>query len=177
MSWVALFVETGKEDAVKKLTKLFFAYKSQPIKCLVPKKIVSEKKNGIVYEVQKVLIPGYIFIQTDFSPKIYYLLRSIPNVFYVVKSGNFKWDQSNNFFSEIPIDEMNWILNLTNELGIIEYSDVVLLPNHQVKVIAGPLLGKESIIRKVNVRKRRAKIKVTLLGEQKLLDVGVNFIE
>ncbi|CCF15401.1 transcription termination factor nusG family protein [Brevibacillus laterosporus GI-9] len=173
MGWYALFVETGKENVVEKiLTNHFNQHVSR---CFVPKKIVSERKNGVVYDAIKTLFPGYIFIQTNITSKIYYDLISIPKTYYMVNCGKHKNDDYQTYYSEIPEEDMNWILQITNKEGILSYSDVII-QDKQIQVITGPLKGMEALVKKIDKRKGRAKIEIDLLGELKTLYVGINIL-
>nr|WP_162305437.1 antiterminator LoaP [Brevibacillus laterosporus] len=173
MSWYALFVETGKENVVEKILTNHF--NQHVFRCLVPKKIVSEKKNGVSYDSIKTLFPGYIFIQTNITSTIYYDLMSIPMTYYMVNCGKYKNDSCLTYYSEIPEEDMNWILQITDKEGLLSYSDVII-EDRQVQVITGPLQGMEAFIKKIDKRKKRAKIEIELLGEIKTLDVGINIL-
>ncbi|MFB6366788.1 antiterminator LoaP [Paenibacillus elgii] len=173
MSWYALFVESGKEDAVEKYIRKFFKF--VPLSCFIPKRIVPEYSQGVARNSIRVLFPGYVFVQATMSSNLYYRLKSIPDLYYLVDCGERKKDKSPGYFTSIPDDEMLWIKNLTDEQGIIEYSEVHIV-NKKVEVISGPLKGKESWIKKVDKRKSRAKIEVTLLNKKSLVDVGVRIV-
>ncbi|QDX92241.1 antiterminator LoaP [Brevibacillus laterosporus] len=173
VSWYALFVETGKENVVEKILTNHFD--QHVFRCLVPKKIVSEKKNGVSYDSIKTLFPGYIFIQTNIISTIYYDLMSIPMTYYMVNCGKYKNDNCQTYYSEIPEEDMNWILQITDKEGLLSYSDVII-EDRQVQVITGPLQGMEAFIKKIDKRKKRAKIEIELLGEIKTLDVGINIL-
>ncbi|MEV2500230.1 antiterminator LoaP [Paenibacillus larvae] len=173
MLWYVLFVTTGKEDVVGKYISNFCNHLS--LQCFIPKKVVPECHKGVRRDVIRVLFPGYIFIRTTMSSNLYYLLKEIPNLHYIVNSGDRKKDKSCGFYSAIPEEEMEWIRDLTGNRDTIEYSEVSII-NKKVKVISGPLKGKEAMIKKVDKRKRRAKIEVTLLNKTNLVDVGINIL-
>ncbi len=119
------------------------------------------------------MFPGYVFIQTLLTPDIYYNIRNIPKVHYFVYTGKYKQDQSYSWYSRIANHEMNNILALVDQDGVVRYSRIDIV-DKQVKVLEGPLEGKEELIKKVDKRKRRAKIELNLMGESRTLDVGVH---
>lgn len=174
MNWYALYVKTGEEETVK---KYIARHLSKDIKsCIVPKRMIPEKKHGEFFNVVRPLFPGYVLFQTQLTAKLYYAIRDVPKVIYVVFGGEYKKDKSVSNFSPISQDEINWLLNLFSGEEILEYSDVVKLDT-KVKVISGPLKDREAIIKKIDIRKHRAKIELNFLGDTRLLDVGINIIE
>lgn len=64
---------------------------------------------------------------------------------------------------------------LVNKDGIIECSKL-LKENSKITVLEGPLLGMESIIKKVNTHTNRARILVNLMGSSRTFEVGVEII-
>ncbi|MCG7407075.1 antiterminator LoaP [Paenibacillus sp. ACRRX] len=173
MSWFALFVKSGEERDVEGFINQHFD--KQSLFCYVPKKLVPEKKQGCVHDSAKVIFPGYVFINTSIISTLYHRLRKTPKIYYLVKSGEHKLDQSYSPYSEIPDEEMDMFLQLVGPNDMLGYSDVIVM-NKRAKVIAGPLFGKEGIIRKIDKRKGRAKIEVMFLGETRMIEVGINIL-
>jgi|GEM_PF-135193 len=176
VNWYALFVKTGKEDAVKHqiLTRLGDAN----CKCCVPKRRVPEKKNGQVSHVVKTMFPGYVFIQLEMNFDIYYEIKTIPNIHSLLNFTNKKDKelQQNNaeetFFKYIPNEEMTRLLTLINfESDVMEYSQL-LIKNGRVTILSGPLVGKEGLLKKIDKHKSRAKLSINFMGGEKLIDVG-----
>ncbi|MBD8496935.1 antiterminator LoaP [Paenibacillus arenosi] len=173
MPWYALYVETGKEDAVSKnLNKLLKEY---PLQCFIPKKIVPEYRDGTIHDSVCVLFPGYIFIRTEMNADLYYNLKQVPDLYYLVNCGEHKKDKSCGYYSIISEEEMNWIYKFTGKQGIVDYSNINII-NKKVEVVSGPLKGKEGLIKKVDKRKRRAKIEVSFLNKTSLIDVGIHIL-
>jgi len=55
-------------------------------------------------------------------------------------------------------------------------SDLVM-EGDNIKVVSGPLEGYEGQIVKVNKRNLRARVKFTLMGQEKFIDLGINVVE
>lgn len=166
MEWYALFVETGKEELIRDWLNLYF-HKSV-LYSIVPKKKVAEKKNGNLVEVLKKLFPGYVLIYTKMTSEVYYKIKSNPNFIKILGNGD--------YYTKIPQIEIEPILSLLNDRQILECSQIIT-EDSDVKVISGPLLGMEAIIKKINKRKRRAKILLNFHGTEKLIDVGIEVLE
>ncbi|WP_105979326.1 antiterminator LoaP [Bacillus paralicheniformis] len=173
MKWYAICVEVGQESMLEK--ELSKRFSSSEVKVFVPKKVVPEKKNGVFSDKVKVLLPGYVLIQTKIIAEIYYCILEFPRVYYWVKCGQKKIDQSVSPYSEIPDDELSGIHDLLGHHEVVDYSEI-LVEGKEVKVISGPLKGKEAIIKKIDKRKRRAKILIYFFDKMILLDVGIRLL-
>lgn len=193
MSWYALFVKTGYESNIKKW--LDRKFDQDLLYSLIPKRKVPEKRRSEIVHTVKTLFPGYVFIQADMNYSIYYQLKENPYVYQTLNYRNEKdkcirlyshgldHDQvphylvdESQFFKEIPCDEMLVVLNLINESEVIEYSKVYFQESHIV-VQAGPLKGMEKLIKKIDKHKKRAKVLLTLMGAEQLIDFGIEIVQ
>lgn len=170
MNWYALFVKTGKETFVENYINENF----KMVTCFVPRRKIPERKYEEFFDVIKIMIPGYVFIKAEMTPALYYRITKVHNVRYFVNCGDNKLNYSDGYFSEVPDAEVNEMINLSSD-GILVYSDVEII-NGKVKVVSGPLLDCNAKIIKVNRRKSRVKIQITLFGEPRNIDVGINIL-
>ncbi len=164
MEWYVTFVETGKEEEVQKWLDHYFDKETQ--RNMVPKRRLIEKKGGKPYPVIKKLFPGYVFICTDMDLEKYKIIKSIPNLIRFLSTGA--------YYSPIDYSEMSVILRLVGD-DIIGYSKV-FAENSKILVKEGCLYGMEGIIKKVDKHKNRAKIQLDFMGEQRIVDVGVEIV-
>ncbi|QOS80436.1 antiterminator LoaP [Paenibacillus sp. JNUCC31] len=189
MKWYALSVQTGEENKAK----LFLQNKfdQHVLQCLVPKRLVPERKNGEVYHAVKLIFPGYLFIRTHMTFKLYYEIKKTPRVLSLLSYLNPKdrccdWSKKSisnmgdsvdedTFFKNVPDDEMSQILKLLDDKGMLSYSQVVVQES-EVFVQSGPLTGMESMIKKIDKRKKRAKVSIHFLDSDKVIDVGIDVI-
>ncbi len=165
MDWYALFIHQGREEEVQRW--LNYHFDPSVLYSFVPKRKLREKRNGVAVDVVKTMYPGYIFVKTEMDVDKYYLIRSIPHLIRVLGH--------NTYCSKIDEKEMDVVLQLTKHSNIIDYSRIIV-ENSKVKVVGGPLLGLEGLIKKINKHKRRATILLTLLSEERLVDVGIEFL-
>ncbi|XKK27598.1 antiterminator LoaP [Bacillus sp. CB62A.1] len=170
LSWYALSVRSGYEDLVKSI--ILRNLKEPLVNVLVPKKTVPEKRKGNFEWVTRKLFPGYILINTEMDAKLYYKLKEIPNCYNFLNKFQ---DDNNIYFLEIPDQEITPIVQLLNEKGTIECSKAYL-EDSTVKIKSGPLRGREGIIKKIDKRKKRAKLLLNFLGDTKMIDVGLTLI-
>ncbi|MDT3425550.1 transcriptional antiterminator NusG [Paenibacillus forsythiae] len=181
MNWYALYVETGNEEQVRQL--LLQQFDERSLVCINPKKKVPEKRSGITYHRVRTLFPGYVFIKINMSPEYYHIIKNTPKVYKLVNNGavykkparaasgnSIKEDYS--FFSTIPEEEMAPILQVMGTTDVLEYSTITI-ENSRIHVDSGPLKGMEERIKKVDKHKNRAKVLFEIMGDGKLIDVGV----
>jgi len=193
MNWYIFFVKTGEEHFVKDwLNKSF---DRETLYSMAPKRIVPEKKNGEVKRVTKNLFPGYIFVKTAMNFSTYYSIRKHSKIIRMlnylnkedrtcermVSSRNLSTDLQQNtveehFFKKIPEEEMSIILKLLNHDEHIDFSQIYTQES-KVYVESGPLKGLEGIIKKIDKHKRRAKVLVSLMGDERIIELGIELIE
>lgn len=181
LRWYALHVITGKEEMVK--NQIIQHYTVKECKCCVPKRKVPEKRNGCMFDVIKVMFPGYVFIKVKMNFKIYYSLKSFVGVYSVLNYSNKidlnyseSYQDENVFFKPIPDEDMCSILAFLNPINdIMEYSTLDF-NSQTVKIVYGPLVGQEGRIKKVDKRKRRAKLVIEFLGQEKQIDIGIEVL-
>ena len=167
MNWYAIFVKTGEEENVRQ----YFDYHFNQLdyKLFIPKKKINERKNGKVYCVVKTLFPGYVFIQMVMDIKLYYIIKYIPKVYKIL-------NYTDEFYSKIDNEEMQMILNLTDDNNIIGYSKI-LVENSKIFIKSGPLKGLEGFIKKIDKKKSRLKIALNLMGTERIVELGIELIK
>ncbi|GEB34854.1 antiterminator LoaP [Brevibacillus parabrevis] len=192
MNWYAFYVKTGYEHSVKNwLNKSF---DKETLYSMVPQRIVPEKKNGEIMRVEKDLFPGYIFVKTDMNFSKYYFIRSHSKIIRMLNYLNkidLMYDRSTSprksrdpvesreealCFKKIPEEEITIILRLLNHDEQIDFSQVYT-QDSKVYVESGPLKGMEGIVKKVDKHKRRVKVLVSLMGDERMIDLGIELIE
>lgn len=162
MNWYVLHCLTGREDEVKSRIK------SEDIgKVVVPKRLLRERRKGVWSDVERVVFPGYVFVQANMTPAAYYAMRSVPGVIRVLGASR-----------PMPLEdaEVTLILKLTRDgdpLGLSE----VFVEGGRVAVIAGPLKGLEGCIVKLDTRRFRARVNITVMGEPRVVELAVNVIK
>jgi transcription termination/antitermination protein NusG len=167
LDWYALFVASGCEEKVQKWLNLQFD--PSDIYSIVPKRLLPEKRAGQFFPVLRKVFPGYVFIRTCMNVSTYYRLKEIPGIYCILSTPG-------TYYTKIQEEEMSTIMQFLDQEDIVGYSTLQIKNNRPI-VKKGPLIGKEHSIRKIDKRKRRAKILITLLGEPKLIDLGIEIIE
>lgn len=163
--WYVLFVLTGEEDRVRK--RLEYSFGQEQLRPLVPQRRLKERKRGRVYECVRTVFPGYVFVHTPIIDDVYYDMKYIPGVIKVLKDDK----------RPVAVEphEMEPILALTRASEIIDFSTGALIGGCVI-ILDGPLKGCEGIIVSVDKRKGRAKVKINMMGQERLVDLGLNII-
>lgn len=163
-NWYAIFVYTGEEDKVKERLKFKLGDK---FRLVVPKRRLSERKDGKLNEAIRVIFPGYVLAQGDMTVYSYSLFKNVPGLVKILGDSKLPY--------RIEPYEMQILSNLITEDDIIGYSKL-LIENGKVKVLDGPLMNLEGNIVSIDKRKRRAKILMNLCGNVCTVDLGVDFL-
>lgn len=165
-NWYALFVKSGSEDRIQRdLTRKF----GDNLGFYVPKKLMKERKGGKWNKKIRPLFPGYILVTGEISDELYYQLKEVLDIYFILKDGNKP--------SPISLDEIEPIIHLMSlgNNGVIGSSDIII-ENDSVFVKSGPLTAFEGRIISVNHRKGRAKVRFNILDQEKIVELAVNVL-
>ncbi|WP_234410583.1 antiterminator LoaP [Caldalkalibacillus mannanilyticus] len=156
------------------------------IRVMVPKRKIRERREGKLCEVSKIMLPGYVLLNTYMNIDLYYKLKEIPRCFRLLNINKYNVDydlkdvenqeRQVTCFTPIEEKEMALILRLAQYDEEIGFSQVHK-ENSKVFVRSGPLKGLEGIIKKIDKRKNRAKISLDFMGETQLVDVGIEILD
>ncbi len=164
--WFALFVKTNNEQSiVEHLEKAF----GDKYKFYAPKRVMRERHSKKWVMILRPLFSGYILFQGKFEKTDYYQMKNIPGVYYLIKNEK----------GPIPmlkdeIELINHLLRFSNDDAI--GSSDIYMEGQAIFVVNGPLEAMEGIIVSVNKRKGRAKVRLSVGGEEKLVELAVNML-
>ncbi len=137
---------------------------------LWPRRKLTIRKNGINKEALAPIFPGYLFFEAEeLNPDIHWILRRTP--------GFVRFLKSNQNVEPIGGSDKELLLHFLHFGEIVEKSAVQFDENNRIKVIRGPMKGLEGKIIKVNRRKQRAKIRLSLYEESFTIDFGFEILE
>lgn len=163
--WYALFVMTGQEEKVKQRLEYRF---QDTLRIVVPKRKLRERKNGEWHTVIRSLFPGYVLVNGDINTDVYYRLKGVPDLYKLLMYGNEP--------AAIDLYEMEVINRLICSNETIGFSSL-LVENGRVIVVDGPLVSMEGRIVSINQRKGRAKVNLSFMGEQRIVELGINMLQ
>lgn len=162
--WYVLFVQSGKEEFMAERCRDGLG-ESLHARIFVPKYQVMMQFTSVWEIRERVLFPGYIFIETNEIREIQQGLWRIP--YYKRMLG-----KDDDQIHAISIEEKRRLCLLMNSNGVIEasygYKD-----GGQVEVTSGALVGHEAEIRRIDRHKRTATVELQLLGKSVKMNLGL----
>lgn len=164
--WYVLFVNANQEEKMKKILEKEVG---DEYKFIVPKRELRERKDGIWHMVKRKLFPGYVLIKGIMNIEVYYKLKKIPGIIKLLSNEGdiLTVDEKELRVLKILID------NDDNNIGISK----LYKENDCVKIVAGPLVGLEGQIVKVDFRKGRAKVSLSFMNEERVLELGIEVVD
>lgn len=151
-----LQVQTAKELAVRSLLE------QQDISAFVPRERLLIRKNGLWSKMIKLLFPGYVFVDIDYSADMFHKINPIPGVIRFLGSP-----------SPLPEHEEGMIRWLSNGGEIIEPSAAVIGADGNITGYEGFLAGNEDKIKYLNLRQKKASVEVKFGGKIHKANIGI----
>jgi transcriptional antiterminator NusG len=169
--WYILHVHLGKEEKVEGILKKKLP--SNLYRPFIPQKEKFFRRAGETSIVRAVCFPGYVFIEShtavgEFMNAAERLIWSIKEVYSLLSYSGKK---------DITLTENDTELlrQLMGGGDCIKVSRVNIIDD-VVKIDSGALVGKESLIIKVNRRKQIAEIEIKLIGGAQRIMVGLEIL-
>lgn len=174
MNYYAVQIRTGREEQFLELVRQSLRREgfddSEAGKLLWPRRCLTEKKLGKNSEKLKPLYPGYIFYNgKEISPELHWIIRRTPGFFRFLKD-----NQNIQPLSGRDREILSHFMNFGEVAG---KSEVYFDENNKIVVVNGPMTGLEGIIERVDRRKGRAKIRLSLNENSLLVDLGFHVIK
>ena len=149
-----LQVQTGKETTVRKLLE------QQDVVAYVPRERIEIRKGGLWSKMIKLLFPGYVFVDIDYSPEMFHKINPISGVIRFL-----------GLPTPLPQREADLILWLSNGGEIIEPSPLTV--DGDKITCEGFLAGHEDDIKYLNTRQKKASVEVRFGGKVHKANIGV----
>jgi transcriptional antiterminator NusG len=167
-NWCVLFVKTGMEDKITEKLK-----SSIDLSLALPFTITKERyvrKAGALSLEKNICFPGYIFIQTDLPAGDLLVLtregiKKIRDIYRFLT-----YDDRKGIF--IREKELSPLMALCNGIACIEKS-IGVVEGDVIKIISGPLAGREASITKIDKYRRRAILDLYIMGDIRSVAVGL----
>ncbi len=164
-NWYALFVKTGEEDKIRNCLEKDV---NGQVEFIVPKRELRERKAGKWHTVRRTLFPGYILLKGQLTVETYYQIKRIPLLTKLLKDEDGPLEIEGK-----EIEVITKLLSAGN--GNIGFSKA-FRENEEIRIIEGPLAGLEGRIQSVDIRKGRARVKLNFLGEERIVQLGIDVI-
>jgi transcription termination/antitermination protein NusG len=166
-SWYVLQVMTGHErDVADKAARMPIITRPP----LVPVRILKERSDGIWRHVRKTVFPGYVFVNAALTVRAYYDLLAIPDAI------RFCGATIGGLPEPVPPEQMLPVLLLGNhgeDFGLSKAYKV----GERTQIVSGPLRSLEGQIVKVDTRRGRATVSLSLFGAEHTVELGLDMIQ
>ncbi len=173
MNYFAVQVRTGKEENFLKLAGRTLerdGFTEESGSLIWPRRKLTERKLGKNHDTLKPLYPGYIFFMSDeIIPEVHWILRRTP--------GFFRFLKSNQNIQPLSGKDLEILAHFMRFGEITDKSKVYFNEDNRIVVVSGPMSGLEGIIERVDRRKGRAKIRLSLNDNSLLVDLAFDVIK
>ncbi len=168
MNYFVIQVKSRGEEKYMKLILPFL--ENQGLRLLWPRRRLTILKKGKKQETLAPIFPGYLFLETELLyPDLYWRLRKT--------DGFFRFLKSNHDICPLEGQDRELLLHFMSFGEIAERSKIEFDEHDKIRVISGPLKGLEGNIVKIDRRKGRAKVKLSLYEDSFLIDFGFESLQ
>lgn len=174
MRYYVFQVFTGEEEKYLNLVKTSLHIEAPEYleagSFLWPRRSLTIRRRGRNREQLAPIFPGYLFYEAeDLPPDVYWALKKT--------SGFVRFLKDNQNIEPLSGADKGLLLHFLSFGEIVHKSIVTFDANNRIEVIDGPMKGLEGKIVKVNRRKQRAKVRLTLYEQSFLVDFGFEFLK
>ncbi len=167
--WYVIQVRTGTEEEI--VRKCRNEYRGKKInrdvlhECFVPYVEERKKLGGEWKTLRKVLFPGYVFLDSEDTDALYMELKKVSGLTKLLSVGD----------EVVPLTEKEtaFIMRFGGPDHVVGMSEGII-EGSQVRVLSGPLMGMEALIKKIDRHKRKAWLEVELFGAKRLVEAGLD---
>lgn len=168
MQYFVLQVKTGGEAKFLQLASSVL--RQGEGRLLWPRRKLRIRKRGTTRQVETAIFPGYLFLETgELNRETFWSLKRI--------NGFYQFLPDNRNIEPLSGDDRELIRHFLGFGEVLDTSKVYFDENQRIRVVHGALKGLEGSVIKVDRRKRRAKVKLSLYENSFLIDFGFELLE
>jgi transcription termination/antitermination protein NusG len=173
MEYFVLQVKTRGEAKTLKLARSALQVEGLPEepygRLLFPQRTLTIRRRGKTATETAAIYPGYLFLEAEkIYPEVYWALKPV--------EGIFKFLKSNTNIKPISGEDRKILVHFLDHGETVRSSTVTFDENRRIQVLEGPLKGLEGRIVKVDKRKRRAKVRLSMYENSFMVDFGFELI-
>ena len=165
--WYVIWTYTGQEEKTKSYIEKFMEPQLYT-RCAVPYITKLEKHSGKWVKVEKLLIPSYVFVETERVEDFADSLHRIPGFTVVLHTGD--------HFSPLSEHEQYVLRRLIGDSDVVDLSSG-FLTGDKVSIVSGPLVGLEGQIKRIDRHHRTAILEMTMFNKTTDVKVGLEIVE
>ncbi len=165
--WYVIWVYTGKEEKTKSFIERFVDPDLYS-RCSIPYMTKLERKAGITQKVQKLMIPSYVFVETDRIDDFADALNRVPGFTVVLHIGD--------YYQPLDKHDESILRALIADSDVVDIS-TAYISGDRVSVVYGPLKGLEGQIKHIDRHHRTATLEMNMFDRTTLVKVGLEVVE
>lgn len=164
--WYAIQILTGAEKNTIQMCRILLD--TDVLKQIYSPEIeVMKRYRGSWHRLNKPLFPGYLFMETEDVNKLFLMLKQIPKLTKVLGT-----DMD---FVPLQEAEVEMLDRLLDQEKVLRLSSGIVVGD-QLEITAGPLMGMEGMVKKIDRHKRIAILEVPMFGRVVETTVGLEIV-
>jgi len=167
--WYTVRVQSNREKFVGEKIRAEYTRQGESINVLVPTEKQFYLKNGKKAFKDRVMFPGYIFVESSNCDRLQETLKMIPGNTGLLrnKSGEYAVLKQHEIEKMITEDENNKTVDVNNTYILGE----------MVKILGGPFDGFKGTVEEINPEKSKVKVHVSIFGRATPVDLTTDQIQ
>lgn len=165
--WYVVQVIGGREETAKRLIEKH-ASDDTFQEVFVPRYRASRKTGGKMEYYYPVLTPGYVIARTRNVGSFESQLRGVPAFMRLLGDDT--------GFKPLDREERAWLQEWTKRDDRVLQGSTGRIEKGRLKILSGPLIGMEGKVVKVNRRKRKATVLMTIMGRPKEIELELEIV-
>lgn len=164
--WYVVQTRTGTEQSIQLQCQKYISDEVLE-RCFIPYYEEKKRIRGEWTTQTKVLFPGYVFMITENIEILYEALKRVNGLTKLIGTGE----------DIVPLndEEIEFMESFGGANQVVEMSEGII-EHSQVKILSGPLQGKEGYIRKIDRHKRKAWLEMEMFGRIQKIQVGLEIV-
>lgn len=165
--WYVIQTLTGKEEELVKMIRETVPSELYHDCFVIYYERFWRKQQQSIVHVER-LFPGYVFVDTEEAEGVFHYLKKIPMMSNLMRDGEYT-------FLNIYSDEEEMLRHLLETEGnyIIRLSYVEKAASGKIQRIVGPLSFYQDQVERYQFKKRYAIIRISLLGKEQSIILGI----
>src|SRR5271168_1791426 len=170
--WYIIHAYSGFERKVRESLEsriAAFGLQNRIGRIMIPTEPVTELRNGKKYTIDRVFLPGYVFVEMALDNDLWHVVKNTPRVTGFLQTG----DQPN-ALSEAEVNAMLNRSDVTKEKPKLKLK---FAKGEQVRITEGPFANFNGAVDDVNEDKQTLKVMVSIFGRPTPTEVSFSNVE
>ena len=170
--WYIIHAYSGFERKVRESLQsriAAFGLENRIGRIMIPTEPVTELRNGKKYVIERVFLPGYVFVEMDLDNDMWHVVKNTPRVTGFLQTGD-----TPNALSEA---EVNSMLNRAEDTKDKPALKVKFTKGEQVRINEGAFANFNGAVDDINEDKQTLKVMVSIFGRPTPVELTFSEVE